>query len=314
MRSQLIKNALTYRAHIPSDLVLLQDLMQEQIFTECPPSQPASYGFVEPIEHEELIVGFNGGICFAVRFDSKVVPSSAVKAETDKRCAAESDARGRKVGKKERAEIKEQVLFDFYAKAFVRTKIVRCFYHMESKTLIVPCGQGDADRIVSLLVRACGSVKTETIWVSSQKQGLTTRLKNYVEGEIDVRFGTDDDALEPAFDSFNLTGTVELKREKEKLTVKMSDIDNAVEGLNEALKRGFQVESIGLSDGDACSFRLTHGLNIKAITVPDDYLAGEHDADLFRTAAAFEVANVAALTEKLCTMFGYKPKAEEPLL
>ena len=90
--SQLIKNALTYRAHIPSDLVLLQGHLDEQAFTECPPSQPAAYGFVDPVGHEGLVVGFNGGFCFAVRFDSKVVPSSAVKAETDKRCAAESDA------------------------------------------------------------------------------------------------------------------------------------------------------------------------------------------------------------------------------
>lgn len=307
MSSQLIKNALTYRAHIPSGL-LLQDHLEEHAFVECLPSQAASYGFVEPIEREGLIVDFDTGICFAVRFDSKVVPSSAVKAETDKRCAAERDARGRQVGKKERAEIKEQVLSEFYAKAFVRTKIVRCFYHTESKTLIVPCGQGDSDRIVSLLVRACGSVKTETIWVSSQKQGLTTRLRDYVDQGLTGVYGN------PSFDNFNLEGNVELKLEKQKLSIKVTDIDNALEGLHEALKRGFQVESIGLSDGDACSFRLTHGLNIKAISLPADYLAGEHDGDLFRAAAAFEVANVAALTEKLCTMFGYKPKAEEPLL
>lgn len=298
---KLIKSASVYKATVPS-AELLRTHFAEKPFTEMQPYDARSVGFV-PRESGDLVTEFAGGIAFQVRIDEKIVPGSVVTAEVDKEIKKIRDNEGRKVGKKEKAEIKDGVIAHLRAKALTKTAIITCFHHNETEYLIIPTtSRNICDTITTAVINAVGSVKTQTIHVSEVKHGLTTRLMTWLDGENEFS--------DEAFGKYHPHGTVALSCGSQKLSVKMDSLQMAREGLQEAVKKGFGVTSIGLQ-ADAMEYRLTHDFKFTSIEfpAPDD---GEVIEDLWLHEAALQVLNLTAVVTDLCEMFAYKePEADE---
>ena len=288
---KLIKAAIVYKATIPTDTAALHAHLAEKPFTECLQMQLRSVGFVPVTEDTQRLVSeFPGGLAFRVRIDEKVIPASAVKTEVEKRIKAT----GAKAGKKMRSIIKEEVMRDLCARALVKTTAsVTCFYDIASGYLIIPTtSQKIADVCVTMLIEAVGSVKTETVHVSEVKHGLTTRLTNWLAG-------TDD-----AFGKFAPCDEVALATEGRKITVKMSILDQAREGLNEALGRSFQVTSIGFW-ADGMAFRLTSDFHFKSISFVEHEIADGED-NPWAAEAALQVKKVSGVIADLVELLSYK--------
>lgn len=291
----LIRNAIVFKAELPEDIEALKAHLAEKQFTDPMPSQPMSAGFVSlPDWDGEMAAEFHGGLAFAFRIDTKVIPSSAVQAELRKRIEQIEDLTGRKPGRKERRELKEEVTLDLCLKALVRTQVVTCYYHRSKRYLVIPTTSSNvSDRIVTALIHAVGSVKTETINVSNIKHGLTTRLKNWL---------MEDDE---AFGDFVPGGEATLvSPEKRKLTVKNDGLDANKQGLLEVINRGHSVTSMALQHG-VCSFKLTENFRLKSINVTDDMDADDEDST-WEHFASYEVLNISKVIDALCEMFAYK--------
>lgn len=291
---KLIKAAIAYKATIPTDAVVLHEHLLEKQFTECTETQLRSAGFVPPNdEGPRLVTFFPGGLAFRVRIDDKVIPAAALAAEVEKRVAAVKQSTGRKVGKKERAEIKEQTLADLCRRALVKTTAsVTCFYEIESRSLLVAtASQSIADVCTTLLVQAVGSVKTETINVSDVKHGLTTRLKTWLDDE-------------EGFGDFQPCDDVALQAEGRKITVKMSSLQQAHKGLTEALTAGFAVTSIGFHY-DGMDFRVTGDFHLKGITFAESDIP-EDDESTWEADAAIQVKKVNGIINELAALLSYK--------
>ena len=297
---KLIKAAITYKATIPTDVAALSAHLAEKPFTECMDMELRSVGFVLPTDESTgLVQTFPGGLAFRVRIDEKIIPSATVKAEVEKQVAAIKASTGRKVGKKERAEIKDGVMLDLCRRALVKTKAsVTCFYDIANGYLIVPtASKSIADICTSLLVQAVGSVKTETINVAEVKHGLTTRLQKWL---------ADDDE---AFGDFQPCDDVALSAEGRKITVKMSSFQLARKGLEEAITSGFQVTSIGFHFA-GMDFRLTSDFHLKGITFAEHELPEEEES-LWAADAAVQVKKVSSAINELAALLSYKEEAKE---
>jgi recombination associated protein RdgC len=304
----MIKNAHVFRADIPNDLVALHNHLSERSFAEPLSNQMQSHGFVPPFGQSCTLVGsYLGGMAFSVRVDTKVMPASAINAETKKRVALRLQQTGRKrLSKAESAEIKDMVRSEFCAKAIVTTAVINAFYDTESRFLVVAtASQRMADLVTSALVHAVGSMKTETINVSSVKMGLTTRLTEWLP-----RVDEEGDQLEgdmDAFGEFSPTGEVAMSNpERHKLTVKADTLAAATDALLEAIKRQYSVTSIRLAHG-CCAFRLTSDFHLRGIDIPreEDPVGNEWEHE-----AAWEMTNVVAVMNDLCAMFAYKAPEE----
>lgn len=292
---KIIKAASIYKATLPESANLAIHL-EEKAFIEMQPSEAQSIGFV-PRESGELVTEFPGGFAFQVRVDEKIIPGPAVSAEVRKRAKAIQTQYGRKPGKKEIKEIKDEVILCFRLTALTRTAIIPCFYCVEKEYLIIPTtSKKMCDLITSVLIHAVGSVKTQTIHVSDAKQGLTTRLQSWLNGDND------------AFGKFHPEGDVKLKTLGETLTIKMGSLQTANKGLQEAISKGFVVESIGLS-WDATGFRLTSDFRFQSISFGVE--PPEEDTDLWVHEASVQVLNLSAVLTELCDMLGYKPPVDE---
>lgn len=296
---KLIKNALVYKAELPS-ATALEGHLSEKPFVDPLPLAAGSVGFVSR-SGEGLVDSFHGGLAFTVRIDTKIIPGGAVKAELEKRSKQICEERGvRRLPKAERNDLKDVILAEFRVKALVKTAQVTCFYNREKQHLIVPTtSKTTAGIITSLLIEAVGSVKTETIHVSDVKHGLTTRMKAWLEDDAD------------AFGDFSPATEVDLALHKQKLTVKMDQLTEARAGLRKAFDDGFTIKSMRLLAGNEASFKLTSDFEFKSIDFPPSPDVETQDEDQWRHEASVQTLNVSAVVDELCDMLGYKEEQQE---
>ena len=305
----LIRAATIYKATIPPVIDLLHTHLKEKAFTPPGTFQLRSAGFVQPDEEasDSLVVPFPGGLAFSVRIDDKVLPVAVVKARAAERVKQIEADEGIKVGKKRRKQILEEVRDELAATALVKTTaIITCYYHEASGYLIVPTtSKALCDVCLSLLVQAVGSVKTETIHVSNIKHGLTTRLKNYIAyetGEHDD--GEDFGAFRPCDDAAMVDS------EKRRVTVRMGYLVGAHEAISEALKKGFEVTSLGFNFDDKVTFRLGHDFKLRSVVYADAPESPE-DAPWWPLMAQYQVGNVVSVVQHLVELLSYKEPGSE---
>lgn len=301
----LIKAAMLYRAALP-DADLVAGHLQEKAFGEIQSLELAHLGFVPVPETGEMVSKFEGGFAFALRRDQKVIPASAVKAETQKLADAYLQAHGHKPGRKARQELKEQAFDSLVPRALVNSQVFTAFYHVADQLLIVATSSKSvADLITGMLIQAIGSVEFSTIHVSEVKHGLTTRLKNWL-GQTEF----DDDA----FGDFQPVDQVQLVRRldgrKEAVAVSMSDLQAAESALTEAMDAKFGVASIRFF-AESLTFTLTDEFRLRSLAFeipPDEDFSGtawQHEAGI-------EVLMVARVVRQLVELLSYKaPDAGE---
>jgi recombination associated protein RdgC len=295
---KLIKNAIVYKAELPA-AHLLSDHLNENPFSDPQPTDDGSLGFIK--RGENLVDVYPGGVAFTVRMADKIIPAAAVKAEVDKRAKALAESLGKtKVPKKIKAEIKDQVVLEFRLKALIKTTEVTSFYNLQTRHLIVSTSsQKTADRVTSLLVRAVGSVKTETINVSGLQHGLTTRISAWLSGQN-----------EDAFGDFSPVGQVALSLGDQKVSVKVESLENAKDGLTEALAAGMGVDSVSLCAGNDIQFKLTSDFHLKSIDFPVASESADAD-DIWLHEASVQVTHVSGLMTALEDLLSYKEELKE---
>ncbi|WP_159282926.1 recombination-associated protein RdgC [Rahnella variigena] len=301
MKLATIKNAIVYKAHLP-DADLLAGHLKEFPFSEIGDLHMASVGFIPNLITAELVTPFQGGLSLSLRIDEKIIPGAAVRKEVQDRVATIEREVGKKLKRAEKMNIKDMVLADFCKQAFVKTTVLNAFYNTEHHLLIVATGSKHyAGVLVSYLVKAVGSVKTETIHISDIKHGLTTKLKTYLNGD------------DRAFDGFHVGDFTQLSRKVEqKETIKYAaDLDSIREELRENLENSYIVDSINLRYGDV-SFLLTENFHFKRVDLRE--LADNDEDDLpyrWRHEASVATLLLTSVINTLCVLLSYKPQEKE---
>ncbi len=306
----LIKAARLYSAKLPAaDLVAGH--LQEKQFGELSSLQVSGAGFV-PVKDGEFVATFEGGFAFAVRIDTKVIPPSAVKAETQRLADAYEKDNGFPPGRKSRKELKERAFDTLLPRALVHTVDLHAFYHVEDNLLIVPTSsKAAADIVTGLLIQAIGSVETSTLNVSEVKHGLTTRLARWLmlddneDEDPDLAFGTD----------FTPSDTVTLSRRvdsgKERLSIQIADLQQARAAIREALVSQFGVTSIRF-DYPGVTFTLNDDFSLRSLSFesgPDD--EGAQSVDGWAHEASVETMIVSRVVRSLLELLQYKAPATD---
>lgn len=299
------KNAIVFKAELPGAEDLAKHLL-ERPFEDLPENMLSRSGFVPNAFTGELVSVFQGGYAFTLREDSKVLPMHLVKAEATrivKQVEKERDVRLKKV---ERDAIAEQTLALMCKKALVESSYTTCFYHTDEKLLIVPTASKSMARmIVGVLVHVVGSVKTTTIHISDIKNGLTTRLKNHLEGQPS------------AFGELLLGNLVELKKKgqkSQKVSYQLDDLAAGKSGLIEALENKLEVHSIRFEHGEI-EFKLNDEFQFNSINFASDpeYDSSELEdtAHIWRHEASVQLLELVAAITHICELLGYKPPVDE---
>ena len=300
-----LKNAIVFKAELPNAKDLETHLL-ERPFEELPENMLSRSGFVPNSFTGELVTTFEGGYAFTLREDSKVLPMNLVKAEATRIIKETEKNSGTRLKKVERDAIAELTLALMCKKALVESQYTTCFYHIAEKLLIVPtAGKAMARMIVGVLVHVVGSVKTTTIHISDIKNGLTTRLKNHLEGQPQ------------AFGELLLGNLVELKKKgqkSQKVSYQLDDLAAGKTGLIEALENKLEVHSIRFEHGEI-EFKLNDEFQFSSINFASDpeYDSSELEdtAHVWRHEASIQLLELVGAITHICDLLGYKPPVDE---
>lgn len=303
---QLIRNAITYKATLPSAAALAEHLA-EKPFMPILDTQASTSGFV-PCQDDRLVAEFPGGFAFRLRSDVKPISIKALRLAEVEALAAKAAELERELTEEEAGALKEELYTNLVKNTLPERSELNAYYHIESNTLIVPTtSKAVASRMVGMLVEACGALETRTIWVSSVKGGLTTRLQQYYGAISDGEY-----CDKTVFDGFKVGDSIVLTGEKgTKATFDLDNLDNAHKGLIEALNAGMEVPRLELVHADAVSFLLTKDFHLRKI---DFLLNGKEDEtpdfdtleELWRHSAGVQVLQLVATIQALCDLFGYQ--------
>ena len=122
----VFKNVIVYRIEggwSPS-LTEAEAALDKFRFVPCTPSQEKSTGWTEPRgqDHGPLVESVGGQWVLEFMIEAKTLPGSVVRRKVDERCAQIEAATGRKPGKKEKRDLKEDITQELLPRAFTRRR------------------------------------------------------------------------------------------------------------------------------------------------------------------------------------------------
>lgn len=159
-----------------------------------------AFGLVEPIKGEGLMVDLNGsGDLLTVQFNERILPGKVRDEALGKKVAQIEKQEGRKVSKKEYAQLRDQVEFDLLPKAFIRRTVVPVIL---SKQYLIIC-TSSAKRVDDCLGVLAAALDTEINAVQVQddlKGQFRTLAIGYDQWDMDhdgmvAPFGPTDNAV-----------------------------------------------------------------------------------------------------------------------
>lgn len=155
----MFKNLTVYR--MGPDWTATADQIESELdksrFVECGATQQKSMGWVEPRgeAHAPLVESIDGHLLLKLKTQQRVVPGSVIKKRTEEIAEQIEKTTGRKPGKKQVKELKEQALHELLPMAFTKESATRVWIAPRERLLMLDTGsQSKADEVVTLLIKA----------------------------------------------------------------------------------------------------------------------------------------------------------------
>ena len=260
----MFKNMIIYRIAEgwQGDLQALEEALQQSVFTECGATQERSVGWVPPRgePHGPLAESVAGQWMLRFMSESKLLPASVLNRKVSEKAARIEAAEGRKPGKKEKKELKDEAKLDLLPMAFTKQGSMWVWIDAKARTLVLDTGsQGQADEVVSLLVEALPGfalslLDTQTSPQAAMAQWLLTQ--------------------EPPA-GFSVDRECELKAADEsKAVVRYARHPLDIDEVRQHIEHGKLPTKLAMTWDDRVSFVLTEGLQLKKIALLDAVMEG----------------------------------------
>ena len=155
----MFKNLIVYRIapEWAADPAQLEAALDQMRFVPCTPTQPMSAGWVEPRgqAHAPLLEVVDGHWLLKLQVEHKAVPGAVVRRRAEEMAAQIEQQTGRKPGKKQMKELKEDALHELLPQAFAKRASVQVWIDPVQRLLMVDSGSANrADEVVTQLVKA----------------------------------------------------------------------------------------------------------------------------------------------------------------
>ena len=256
-------------------------------FAECGATQPRAIGWVSPRgeAHGALVEAIDGQWLLQLMVESKLVPGSVIKRQMETLAAQIEKTTGRKPGKKETRELKDQALLDLLPMAFTKRASVKVWISPASRLLVIDAGSASrADETLTALTQVLPGLSAQLINTTQSPEAAMADW--LVSGEPPTPFTIDRDCELKAADG-------------EKPVVRYARHALDLPEIREHIAAGKRPTRLALTWNDRVSFTLTDSLQLKKIAFLDGVFEGRvADGD-----EGFD-ANAAIATGELAPMIG----------
>ncbi len=294
------KNLHVYRLpeHFSLSADELADKLEERRFQACARQADKTVGWVSPIHRnkEYLVHAAGGCILFCMRKEQKIIPASTVKEALEEKVASIEEELGRKVYRKEKQTMKEDLISAMLPKAFARSSHITAYFDSLRKLLVINASSpAQVDEFYELLTESIGSFGAMQLMPEENPSEV---MKKWVSTEL------------PA--GWTLTGDYQLQDHQEDKTAKFKDYDAENPYVESLLEDGYSFKRLGVNFKDRLSAAIQDDLQIKGIKFNEellkdnDELKGENelvkfDADFALMTAALAEFIAALIKEFKCS-------------
>ncbi|MDD1617453.1 MAG: recombination associated protein RdgC [Methylococcaceae bacterium NSP1-2] len=280
----------------------LEEKLETLAFRPCGSHEDFSLGWVSPIgKAAPLVHSANGFMMICTKKEERVLPASVLNEMMQEKIDETEEAEGRKLSKKERTAIKDELIFELLPRAFTFSRKLFAYIDVKGGFLVVNSGSTkSAEDLLSLLRKCLGSlpavplntvekpIATMTEWLLTQKTPKDVKI----EDECELR------APEEA------GGVIRCKRH-----------DLSLPEIKNHLDIGKQVIKLALTWDDRLSFILDENLSVKRLKFLDLIQDQVTETDAHDEAARFDVdfsimsLELANFIPRLLEIFGGELKA-----
>ena len=294
----MLKNLILYRLgpEWPTSADQLVEALAGEPFAPCAATQQKSAGWVPPREeHGALVESVAGHWIARMLIETKAVPGDAVRRKVDEAVAKIEKSSGRKPGKKEMRDLKDDKLIALLPQAFPRQKAITLWLDPATRILALDAAsQGAADEVITSLVRVAG-------------KGFAVGLLNTVTSpQAAMAAWLADDEGEALPDAFDIGRECELKGSgDEPAVVKFGRHPIETDEVRQHIAEGKLPTKVAIGWAGRVGFTLTQALQLKKITLADGVLEGrDKDEDRFDADVALTTGELAPLIAELIDALG----------
>jgi len=247
--------------HFTEPFILSAEQLEEHLATSrarpCGTTELATYGWSSPFNKPEgaLVHASNGCLLFTACKEERILPNSVIRDTVNDKIASIETEQGRSVYRKEKAELKDQAIFELLPRAFIKRKLTFAYIDPKLDLLVVDASsRNKAEELVALLRQSLGSLKLAPLTVKTNPGHTMTQW--LLTGEASPGFNLEDSCtmLDPK------TGEAQVKYQRHDLTEKE---------VQAHLQAGKQVMQLALTWADKMTFVLHEDLSIKRIRCLD---------------------------------------------
>ncbi|RQO83529.1 recombination-associated protein RdgC [Acidovorax sp. FJL06] len=297
----MFKSLIVYRiaqGWVP-DLQAAEEALAKAPFMECGATQEKSIGWVPPRgeAHGALVESIGGQWIARLMEETKAIPASVLARKVKEKADRIEQETGRKPGKKETRELKDEAKLDLLPMAFTKQASMWVWIDPAARLLVLDTGsQGRADEVVTLLVEALPGLSVSLINTQTSPQAAMAHWLKEQEPPV----------------GFTVDRECELKSaSEEKAVVKYARHPLDLEEVQAHIDAGKLPTKLAMTWDDRVSFLLTEGLQVRKLQFLDTVFEGQKaDAGGFDTDVAIATGELVKLIPDLIEALGGETASE----
>lgn len=285
------------------DAAELEQKLDAMRFRPCGSHEKFSFGWTPPLGQsaQQLVHAANGFLMICANKEEKVLPAAVVNELLQERIQETETQQARRLPKKERDALKDELLFELLPRAFSFSRQTYAYIDPKGGWLIVDAASSKkAEDLASLLRKYLGSLPVTPPLTRQRPVDVMTDWLNTGQAPKDISIENECELRSPEEDG----GLIRCKRQ-----------DLSAPEIKNHLDTGKQVIKLAVSWADRLSFIVDENLAIKRLAFLDliqDQLAGietDDRAEQFDAEFSIMSLELANFLPRLLELFGGENKS-----